>query len=192
MFGFAPDNLPQNAETSVDRDGKHFDTTSDTPWAGAYGISVHLWSETTRTDRQMDYMVFPRLLSVAERGWHRAEWELDYQQGRDFKGGQTHFVDQQRRTQDWQRFANLMGQREIAKLDRHGVAYRLPVPGARIVNGKLDANVSLPGLTIQYSQDGVNWQTYRAEARPGVEKGVWVRTLSPDGKRSGRSEQVGL
>lgn len=85
-----------------------------------------------------------------------------------------------------------MGQREIAKLDRQGVAYRLPVPGAQIINGKLEANVALPGLTIQYSQDGVNWQTYRAEAKPKAEKGVWVRTLSPDGKRTSRSEQVGL
>ena len=193
MFGFAPDNLPQNAETSVDRDGKHFDATSDTPWSGAYGISVHLWSETTRTDRQVDYMVFPRLLSVAERGWHRAEWELDYQQGRDFKGGQTHFVDQQQRTQDWQRFANLLGQRELGKLDKAGVHYRLPVPGARVEHGKLLMNIALPGLPLEYSLDnGNSWQRYDAQAQPvisGSDK-VMVRSTSPDGQRFSRAEAL--
>ncbi|PLR38185.1 beta-N-acetylhexosaminidase [Chimaeribacter arupi] len=192
IFSFAPDNLPQNAETSVDRDGNAFTARGDAPWPGAHGMSGQAWSETIRTDSDLEYRIYPRLMVLAERAWHRADWELPYKAGREYQGGKTHWVNRDKLAADWQRFANLMGQREIAKLDRHGVAYRLPVPGARIVNGKLDANVSLPGLTIQYSQDGVNWQTYRAEARPGVEKGVWVRTLSPDGKRSGRSEQVGL
>lgn len=67
VFSFAPDNMPQNAETSVDRDGNHFNAKSDKPWPGAYGLSAQLWSETQRTDPQMEYMIFPRALSVAER-----------------------------------------------------------------------------------------------------------------------------
>ncbi|WP_343552829.1 beta-N-acetylhexosaminidase [Pantoea sp.] len=193
MFGFAPDNLPQNAETSVDRDGMSFEATSNKPWSGAYGISVQLWSETTRTDQQMDYMVFPRLLSVAERGWHRAEWELDYQQGRTFEGGKTHFVDQQQRNQDWQRFANLLGQRELAKMDKAGIQYRLPVPGAKVQNGTLEMNIALPGLPLQYSLDnGKNWQNYDAQAKPHVTASdkVMVRSVSPDGKRTSRAEAL--
>ncbi|MCP6484551.1 family 20 glycosylhydrolase, partial [Klebsiella pneumoniae] len=31
IFSFAPDNLPQNAETSVDRDGNAFSAKSDKP-----------------------------------------------------------------------------------------------------------------------------------------------------------------
>lgn len=45
MFSFAPDNLPQNAETSADRDGYRFSTESGKPWPGAYGISAQIWSE---------------------------------------------------------------------------------------------------------------------------------------------------
>ena len=60
VFSFAPDNMPQNAETSVDRDGNHFNAKSDKPWPGAYGLSAQLWSETQRTDPQMEYMIFPR------------------------------------------------------------------------------------------------------------------------------------
>ncbi|CAI2086737.1 beta-N-acetylhexosaminidase [Serratia ficaria] len=191
MFSFAPDNLPQNAETSVDRDGNRFTARSDKPWPGAYGISAQLWSETQRTDPQMEYMIFPRSLSVAERAWHRASWEQDYRAGREYRGGKTHFVDGKALDQDWLRFANLLGQRELAKLDKGGVSYRLPVPGARVTGGKLEANISLPGLGIEYSTDGgKQWQRYDANAGPAVSGEVLVRAVSPDGKRYSRAEKV--
>lgn len=191
MFSFAPDNLPQNAETSVDRDGKTFTSRSDKVWPGAYGLSAQLWSETSRTDENMEYMIFPRVLAVAERAWHRAAWEQDYQAGREYSGGETTHVDRQTQLKDWQRFANLLGQRELAKLDKKGIHYRLPVPGARLVAGKLEANIALPGLTIEYSVDeGKNWQRYNASAQPAVAGKVMLRSVSPDGKRFSRTEML--
>lgn len=187
LFAFAPDNLPQNAETSVDRDGNAFTSGSEKRWPGAYGMSAQVWSEVVRTDDELEYRLFPRLLSVAERAWHRADWELDYQAGREFKGGETHFVDVKALEQEWVRFANLLGQRELAKIDTQGIAYRLPVPGARIANGKLQANISLPGMAIQYSTDeGKTWQRYDDGAQPQVSGKVQVRSVSPDGKRVSR------
>ncbi|MGL5385447.1 MAG: beta-N-acetylhexosaminidase [Serratia sp. (in: enterobacteria)] len=191
IFSFAPNNLPQNAETSVDRDGNHFTAKSDKPWPGAYGLSAQLWSEVVRTDQQMEYMIYPRAVSVAERAWHRASWEQDYKAGREYKGGETHQVDTKTLDQDWLRFANLIGQRELAKMDKAGVSYRLPVPGARIVAGKLEANISLPGLGIEYSTDGgKQWQRYDDKARPAVAGDVQIRAISPDGKRFSRAEPV--
>lgn len=191
VFSFAPNNLPQNAETSVDRDGNHFAAKSDKPWSGAYGLSAQLWSETQRTDPQMEYMIFPRALSVAERAWHRASWEQDYKAGREYKGGETHLVDTKALDQDWLLFANLIGQRELAKLDKGGVSYRLPVPGARIIGGTLEANISLPGLGIEYSTDGgKQWQRYNDRARPAVSGDVQIRAVSPDGQRFSRAEPV--
>jgi len=191
VFSFAPDNLPQNAETSVDRDGNAFEAKSDKPWPGAFGLSGQSWSETVRTDQQMEYMIYPRMLPLAERAWHRAEWELDYQAGRSFSGGKTHFVNTQALAADWMRFANLMGQRELPKMDKAEVGYRLPVPGARIVDKQLVANIALPGLAIEYSEDaGKQWQRYNDNARPQVKGDVWVRSVSADGKRFSREEQV--
>ncbi|MFA1239699.1 beta-N-acetylhexosaminidase [Serratia odorifera] len=191
IFSFAPDNMPQNAETSVDRDGNYFTAKSDKPWPGAYGLSAQLWSEVVRTDPQMEYMMFPRSLSVAERAWHRASWEQDYKAGREYKGGETHLVDDKKLQQDWLRFANLLGQRELGKLDKGGIKYRLPVPGARIVNGKLEANIALPGLAIEYSTDGgKQWQRYDDSAKPAVAGEVQIRAVSPDGKRFSRAEPV--
>ncbi|MEZ0583392.1 beta-N-acetylhexosaminidase [Erwinia sp. STN24] len=191
MFSFAPDNMPQNAETSVDRDGNFFDAKSDKPWPGVYGISAQLWSETVRTDEQMEWMIFPRALAVAERGWHRAAWEQTYQAGREYKGGETRHVDRAALNKDWQRYANLLGQRELPKMDKAGIHYRLPQPGARLVAGKLAANIALPGVAIDYSLDGGNsWQRYHDSARPSVSGEVLIRAVSSDGKRFSRVESL--
>lgn len=191
IFSFAPNNMPQNAETSVDRDGNPFTAKSDKPWPGAYGLSAQLWSEIVRTDNQMEYMIYPRLIAVAERAWHRAGWEQDYQAGREYAGGKTQHVDVKTLEKDWLRFANLVGQRELAKLDKAKVHYRLPLPGARVVNGVLEVNTSFPGLVVQYSTDGgKNWQRYNDKVRPQVHGEVQVRTLSPDGGRISRVDSV--
>ncbi|MFG1175020.1 beta-N-acetylhexosaminidase [Erwiniaceae bacterium CAU 1747] len=192
IFSFAPDNLPQNAETSVDRDGQDFTAKSDKPWPGAYGLSGQLWSETVRTDAQVEYMMFPRVLAVAERAWHRAAWEQDYQAGKEFIGGKTHYVDQQALRQDWQLFANILGQRELSKLDKNAIGYRVPQPGARIIDGRLQANLALPGLTIEYSVDnGKSWQRYDERHQPQVKAGeVSIRAVSASGLRYSRVERL--
>nr|QRL05527.1 chitobiase precursor [Xenorhabdus nematophila] len=191
IFSFAPNNLPQNAETSVDRDGNKFNSHSNKRWSGAYGMSGQLWSEVVRTDEQMEYMIYPRLLPLAERSWHQADWELDYQQGREFKGGITHYVDADALNQDWMRFANLIGQNELAKLDKANISYRLPVPGGRIVAGTFEANIALPGVVIQYSLDGgKTWQIYDDRQLPHVTGNVKIRSVSTDGKRFSRIDDV--
>jgi len=191
MFSFAPDNLPQNAETSVDRDGKPFKAQSKKTWPGATGISAQLWSETSRTDDQVEYMVFPRVLAVAERAWHRASWEQDYIADKSYAGDETDYVDKAALRYDWQRFANILGQRELHKLDMNGIKYRLPVPGARIIDGKLHANSALPGIHIEYSDNnGETWQRYNNALKPSVDRNILVRSVSPDGKRFSRTEKL--
>lgn len=191
VFSFAPNNLPQNAETSYDRDGNIFSAKADTPWPGTYGMSAQVWTETVRTDEQLAYMAFPRLLAFAERAWHQAGWELPYQAGREYKMGSTQFVDQAALLADWTRFANIIGQRELQKLDQAGMAYRLPVPGAKIVDGQLLANVVFPGLDIEYSLDhGRSWLTFTEPVAIDKDKSVMIRSRSSDGKRFSREEIV--
>ena len=95
------------------------------------GIQAQLWSETITTPELMDYHLFPRLLAVAERAW-RAEPSPD----------------------GWPGFAHALGSRELPFLASLGIAFRLPPPGARIIDGKLHANVAFPGLVIRYTTDG--------------------------------------
>ncbi|MFC3914458.1 beta-N-acetylhexosaminidase [Pseudaeromonas sharmana] len=186
VFAFAPENLPQNAETSVDRDGKPFVAKGEHAAVKFKGMSGQQWSETVQTDEQYEYMVYPRIFSLAERAWHQAGWELPYVKGREFSD-KSQFVDKVALAKDWQLFANVLGQREMAKLEAAGVHYRLSVPGGKIVGGKLEANTDLPGLRIEFSTDGQQWQAYDASNQPAVTAGkVWLRSVSFDGQRHSR------
>ncbi|MGM5629823.1 beta-N-acetylhexosaminidase [Apibacter raozihei] len=192
VFSFAPENLPQNAETSVDRDGNVFEGKSVGDWKGIAGISAHIWEETIRTPEEMEYMLFPRLLAVAERAWHKSDWELDYQKGRNYKKGETHWVNTDLLKKDWIKFANYVGQKELSKLENSEILYRLPVPGAKINNKVLTANIILPSLNIEYSTDkGQTWIAYDKPVRlPDNAQNVMIRSRSKDGKRTSRSEYI--
>ena len=189
MFGFAPENMPQNAETSVDRDGNGFTGKGEIEAKPFYGLSAQLWSETVRNDEQYEYMVFPRVLAAAERAWHRADWENDYKVGVEYSQS-SNLVDKAALNQDYNRFANVLGQRELAKLEKAGIDYRLPVPGAKIESGKLAMNVQFPGVELQFSEDGETWLTYDDNQRPSVEGEVYIRSISESGERASRVTTV--
>jgi hexosaminidase len=129
-FSLAPNNLPQNAEVMPDREGKPFELTSTGPAARIYGMQGQAWSEIMRTDQQFEYMVYPRLLALAERAWHRADWERPYREGERYKLGETDLVDKQALARDWQGFASVVEQRELAKLELAGIGYRSPPPAS--------------------------------------------------------------
>ena len=189
MFGFAPENMPQNAETSLDRDGNGFTGKGEIEAKPFYGLSAQLWSETVRNDEQYEYMVFPRVLAAAERAWHRADWENDYKVGVEYSQN-SNLVDKAALNQDYNRFANVLGQRELAKLEKAGIDYRLPVPGAKIESGKLAMNVQFPGVELQYSVDGETWLTYNDSQRPSVEGETYIRSISESGERVSRVTTV--
>ena len=154
-----------------------------------YGLSAQLWSETVRTDEQYEYMVFPRVLAAAERAWHRADWENDYKVGVEYSQ-ETNLVNKQALNSDFNRFANIVGQRELAKLEKAGIDYRLPVPGAQVVDGKLAMNVQFPGVELQYSADGENWLTYDEQQRPSVSGETYIRSISEIGEKVSRVTSV--
>ena len=78
-----------------------------------------------RTSENLDYMIFPRLLALAERAWHKAPFESSSRSERNDLIGQ-----------EWKAFANTIGYKELARLERHGIKYRVPPPGARLVCAK--------------------------------------------------------
>jgi hexosaminidase len=86
-------------------------------------MQSQVFAETTRSAAEYQYMLFPRLLAVAERAWHKAQdWE-------DLKNNDNNA--QSARDADWTHFANALGYRELRRLDKLGIAYRVPPPGAR-------------------------------------------------------------
>jgi hexosaminidase len=152
-FEFVPLDVFKNAsQTSMGqpvREDSFADRVRLTPDGTRHilGIQGELWSENLRSHQNLEYMAFPRVVALAERAWAESpKWASIEDSAR-------------RRTElqaDWNQFANRLGQRELPRLDylSGGVHYRLPPPGVIIRNGRLEANVALPGLDIRYTTDG--------------------------------------
>lgn len=189
LFSYISGNLPANSQLSLDRVGADytsaFTVTPVIPLThpeNVVGMEGALFSETVRSDDNVDYMVFPRLLALAERAWHRAGWE-------PIDGTTTDAaIDKPALEADWARFAGLLGHKELAKLDKAGVAYRIEVPGASIVGGKLIANVAMPGLTIQFLAADGTWTKYDP-ANPPTVTTTQVRAVTTT-SRAGRAVAV--
>jgi len=208
LFQFMPDNLPANAEFYFDREDNPYraDDTKQVDKQGKLiseplhqgvkflGIQGQLWSENTRTDNMAEYKIFPRLLALAERGWHKANWAVPY----NYKGAvydqNSHYFTpklKQQRDQQWRIFANTIGQKELAKLERANILYRLPTVGAVINDNILYANIAFPGIAIEYldkQNKNAKWQLYSHPIK--VAGSVYVRARSQSDQRKGRSSLV--
>ncbi|MDO6425540.1 family 20 glycosylhydrolase [Thalassotalea sp. 1_MG-2023] len=205
VFNFIPDNLPINAEFRLTTLGKPFeiDDTIQKDEAGKVvhqplpqgftvaGVQGQIWSETIRSEEQAEYMLYPRLLSLAERAWHEADWSVSYNyNGAKYNQDTGVLTDELKaqRNKKWQTFGNAIAQKELIKLDKLGVFYRVPTVGAKVIDGQLHINSSLPGLPLEYRVKGGEWQAYTAPV--AVSGKVDVRARNAAGDRAGRSFSV--
>jgi len=189
VFGFMPDNLPANAVTirNTHAQGKSIaDEPVLLPGRRVAGVQGQLWSETTRTDAQVDYMLFPRLLALAERAWSPVPWSPAYQPGVRYEWDDER-VDATKLRFGWQDFAGRIAA-QLPMLDKMGVAYRVAPPGARIIGGKLEANSVFPETTIEYRLDAGDWTRYVGPV--AVSGAVELRSRSADSKRTSRVVRV--
>ena len=202
IFNFMPDNLPIHAEFRLDTLGQPF-TIDDRlkkdesgeiihqPLPEDYqvlGIQGQLWSETVRSEQQAEYMMYPRLLALAERAWHKPQWQVPYNyQGAKYDENSGVFDENRQRQRDkqWQNFSNTIAQKELIKLDKQNVFYRIPTVGAEIIAGKLHLNNSLLGLPMQYRQSHGQWQKYQQPV--AVTLPVEIRAQTANLQRSGRT-----
>lgn len=186
VFTFLPENLGANAALTTNASAKGVTMADSEPLAPGRriaGMQAQLWSEVVRNPAIADYMLFPRTQALAERAWHRADWEPDYVAGKSYSFGDGS-IDMEKLLADWNAFqARLMPQ--LAALERAGIRYRLPTPGGRIVAGMLEANAPVAGLTIQYRSGTMGWRRYTGSV--AVSGKVALRTVSPDGRRFSRA-----
>jgi hexosaminidase len=158
-FDFIPFDVFKS--TLADKWGNPYDPLTDfvgmkrlsvEAYTRVLGLQAELWSETIKGGTMAEYYYLPKLIGFAERAWvGQASWGA--------------IGDQEKRVAamdlDWNRFANIVGQREMPRLDylHGGFNYRLPPPGAVIKEGMLHANIDFPGLTIRYTTDGSEPET---------------------------------
>lgn len=190
LFRFIPFNYYKNTKT--DKFGKPLpkslfagkERLTEFGKNNIVGIQGLLWAETIISPERMEYMLLPKLLGLAERAWApEPEWALE----KDSVKSEAQYQ------QAWSQFANVLGKRELPRLDRYrgGYRYRLPLPGAIVQNGKVTANVQLPGLTIRYTADGTE-PTAKSKIYTGpiTETGaIKLRTFDSTG-RGGKTVRV--
>ncbi|WP_229412479.1 family 20 glycosylhydrolase [Massilia sp. Root335] len=111
------------------------------------GLQGQLWGENARTRDRIEYLAAPRLVALAERAWAPDPLWCAIEDA----SARAAAMDAA-----WNEFANRLGQRELARLDRAPLAYgyRLPPPGAVALGRTFHANVALPGLALHYTLDG--------------------------------------
>jgi hexosaminidase len=111
------------------------------------GIQGNLWSETLGSDGRLDYMLVPKVFGLAERAWAPdPAWATEQDSAR---AGSLY-------REDWSRLVNVVGKRELPRLDREvpGLNYRIPTPGLRAEGGVVRCSLELPGFTLRYTTDG--------------------------------------
>ena len=129
------------------------------------GLQGLLWSENNVSKERLEYMMLPKLLGLAERAWaQEPEWAV----------GEYSILNDLYYKNSWSSFANRVGKRELPRLTYYngGFSYRIPEPGLKLRDGKVYANIQLPGLEIRYTKDGsdpVSGSTIYTE--PLTEKG---------------------
>ncbi|CAG5118366.1 unnamed protein product, partial [Candidula unifasciata] len=184
VFASMPENLYMNADTF--RSGRNItickgDDSEQCPplqkRENIEGIQGSLFGELLRTQSVTDYMLLPRLLALSERAWHEAPWESETSKERIYRAME----------KDWKRFANTLGHKELARLDRLGYKYRIPPPGAVVENNVLRTSVTFPGLQVEISDNaGSSWRIVEASTQVDPEKDYLLRTRSAFGTRYSR------
>lgn len=149
------------------------------------GVEAQLWSETIKGRGMMEYSILPKLMGFAESAWapERA-WETAEDP-----------VSRKKMTQaGWNIFANTIARKDIPRMKylNGGYNYRLPMPGAKIEQGMLYANIELPGLDLRYTTDGSEptMQSALYKAPVQVSGTVKIKSFDLAGSSSRTSELI--
>jgi hexosaminidase len=145
------------------------------------GIQGQMFGENIRDTNMLEYLLFPKLLALAERAWaQNPDWATEKDPE---KSGISY-------DKDWSMFVNVLGKKELPRLDYYsgGFNYRIPPVGAIIDLGKVKANVQQPGFVIRYTTDGTE-PTSNSEiyTKPLEDKGKITLAAFSNNGRKGKS-----
>jgi hexosaminidase len=189
-FQFVPFDYYRNVR--LDRHGQPLDPAvfvgkdrlTDYGKSKVLGIQGNLWSETLGGDGRLDYMLVPKLLALAERAWAPdPDWAVE----RDPRRSEPLYLEA------WSRFVNVLGKRELPRLDRElpGFEYRIPTPGLKAEGGEVRCSLELPGFTLRYTTDGSEPTVRSPEVRGPIPFKGTVRVAAFDTtRRKGHTARI--
>ena len=118
------------------------------------GVQGQLFAETIRSFNGVEYLLFPKIMGLAERGWNAyPAWE-------ELRGAQ----EQQAFNKALALYYEKISDMEMPYWARNGINFRLPHPGLLVKDGKLYANVAIRGAEIRYTTDG---------SEPDAQSALW-------------------
>ena len=102
-------------------------------------MQAQLWGETLRNFKEVENLLLPKILGVAERAWNSApSWA-----GNDEAMSEA-------RAQYNQNIAAI----ELPAINRRGYNFHVSQPGIIVKDGKLLANTQYPQAQVRYTFDG--------------------------------------
>jgi hexosaminidase len=196
VFQFMPNNLPVHAEIWTDKFGKNYEAPASIDIhdnGKVLGIQAQIWGETVRSDAQANYMLYPRLLAVAERAWHTPQWAESYKKGVAYSANTKHFDTAQINAMnaDWFSFSHVLSNKAMPQLVKDGIEPRVPLPGAVIKDGLLHMYSAFSGLQLEYKMQGANWLVYEAPVKHSTQGDVSIRSKIPNTQITSREAKVG-
>jgi len=125
------------------------------------GIEGQFWAETIRSFEMIEYRLFPKLFGLIERGWNASpQWskandDKDYEIAKQFYNAK-------------------ISERELSRLSKINVNFRIAQPGIKIIDGQLFANSYIPKAEIRYTTDG---------SEPTEQSTLWTSPVPCDAKQ---------
>jgi hexosaminidase len=122
-------------------------------------------------------MLVPKLLGLAERAWaQEPSWSTEKDEARAAA-----LFDE-----SWSSFVNVVGKRELPRLDRESPPwrYRIPKPGLKADGAEVRASLEIPGFELRHTTDGTEPSAKSPEPRGTVEASPGLRVAAFD--RNGR------
>ena len=125
------------------------------------GVQGQLFAETIRSFSGVEYLLFPKIMGLAERGWNAyPAWEK-------LRGAQ----EQQAFDKALALYYEKISDMEMPYWAKNGINFRLPHPGLLVKDGTLYANTAIRGAEIRYTMDG---------SEPTVNSALWEMPVKCD------------
>jgi hexosaminidase len=135
------------------------------------GVEGCLWSEMLVAPDRPDYMAYPRVCALAEVAWTPQSERL------------------------WPDFWSRLCQKHLARLDAVRIAYRIPLPSARLNGSQVTIAPPYAGAHVRYTLDGSepgpDSMLYSQPFDLPTDRVLKMRTFRPDGRGSRTVSGVG-
>ena len=155
----------KNWEKYITDGGYDFDERAENTAKNAQnqikGLQVQYWAETVRSFAMIEYNMFPKMFGMIDRAWNmQPQWSQS-------KEEQVYETAKQLYN------AKISG-KELPRLAKMNVNFRVAQPGIKIIDGLLHANSYIPKAEIRYTTDG---------SEPTEQSALWIEPIACNAKQ---------